>query len=73
MAEPKPPLTRSEETLEEVLDIGANTREELVAVEGVVYATEERSCSGSALRLGCTWDSGILEALSILLLMVDTS
>jgi hypothetical protein len=33
MAKPKPPLTRSEETLEELLDIVANAREDLVAVE----------------------------------------
>jgi hypothetical protein len=33
MAKPKSPLTRSEETLEELLDIVANAREELVAVE----------------------------------------
>jgi hypothetical protein len=32
MAKPKP-LTRSEETLEELLDIVANAREELVSVE----------------------------------------
>jgi hypothetical protein len=33
MAKTKPPLTRSEETLEELLDIVAIAREELVAVE----------------------------------------
>jgi hypothetical protein len=33
MAKTKPPLARSEETLEELLDIVANAREELVAVE----------------------------------------
>jgi hypothetical protein len=33
MTKPKSPLTRSEETLEELLDIVANAREELIAVE----------------------------------------